>query len=374
MNVLITTSLASTSPSGVVTYYTALARDLADKGIGVTVIEAGDTPRLWRTVLNVLKRLMRPIGGAFYVLYDEFAYFTGLYLAARKLRREPFTLIHAQDVRSGVAAYLALRRRLPVVLTCHFNDDPVTELTAAFTLSNWFRNRLSAWYRFLFSMVTNYVFVSNYAYRKSMHLLPLVMRKRILYNTVNIEDTAPPAPSDVLRISNVGYIDERKNQRLLIDIAQELHRRSVRNFSIWLIGDGPKRAEYEQLVNQLHLSDRVKFYGRQESPWKLVAQTDLYIHTALNDNCPYSIVEAFAVKTPVLALPVGGVPELVSEAYGQLHGTDVSSLTSEVLSYFDESKRATLAHEQSIVSTTRLNHHRSLSELISFYKQAAQCL
>lgn len=372
MNVLITTSLASTSPSGVVTYYTALARDLAGKGIGVTVIEAGDTPRLWRNVLNVLKRLMRPIGGAFHVLYDEFAYFTGLYLAARKLRREPFTLIHAQDVRSGVAACLALRRRLPIVLTCHFNDDPVTELTAAFSLSSWSQKRLSAWYRHLFSSVTNYVFVSNYAYRKSKHLLPLVIRKRILYNTVNIEDTIQTVPSDTLRISNVGYIDERKNQRLLIDIAQELRRRQVSNFSIWLIGDGPKRTEYERLVESLKLGEQVKFYGRQEAPWKLVAQTDLYIHTALNDNCPYSIVEAFAVKTPVLALPVGGVPELVSEAYGQLHGTDVCSLTDEVLSYFDESKRAMLVHEQSAISVTRLNHHRALSELISFYKQAAQ--
>ncbi len=150
MNVLIVTFLAPTSPSGVVTYYKSLANDLVSEGVGVQVVTAGNTPYLWRKFLGVLKRIMRSIGGAFHVLYDEFAYFTGLYLAVRKRRHESFDLIHAQDVRSGVAAYLALDRRTPVVLTCHFNDDPVTELATTFSLKGWFVGRLAAWYKHLF--------------------------------------------------------------------------------------------------------------------------------------------------------------------------------------------------------------------------------
>lgn len=374
MNVLIVTFLASTSPSGVVTYYKSLADDLASEGVGVSVITSGDTPYLWRKFLGVLKRILRSMGGAYHVFYDEFAYFTGIYLSARRRRRESFDLIHAQDVRSGVAAYLALNGRVPVVLTCHFNDDPVTELANQFGLKGWFLGRLSAWYKWLFSYVKNYVFVSNYAYEKSKHLLPGGISKRILYNTVSINPaTERPVrrESDRFIISNVGYIDERKNQKLLIEIGHELRQRGITDFTIWLIGDGPKRAEYEQLVTDLNLTEQVKFCGRQPAPWRLVAQTDLYVHTALNDNCPYSIIEAFAVKTPVLALPVGGVPELLPQCFGPLTGTDVADLTDEVVSYFNPKKREQLAKAQAVYADAKLNHRKAVAELISYYHQSA---
>lgn len=374
MNVLIVTFLASTSPSGVVTYYKSLADDLTSEGVDVTVVTATETPFWWSKFLGVLKRIMRPMGGAAWVLYDEFAYYTGIYLAVRKLRKQSFDLIHAQDARSGVAAYRALGRRVPIVLTCHFNDDPVTELAAAFSLNGWFVKRLTAWYKGLFSYVKNYVFVSNYAYEKSKHLLPANISKRILYNTVKINsqaDRLERETSDRFLISNVGYIDERKNQKLLIEIGHELRQRGISDFAIWLIGDGPKRFEYEQLVNSLNLTEQVKFYGRQSAPWRLVAQTDLYIHTALNDNCPYSIVEAFAVGTPVLALPVGGVPELLPKSYGPLVGTDAAHLADEVVSYFNPKKREQLVKAQSVFADMKLNHRKAVAELISYYHQSA---
>ncbi|MFD2569131.1 glycosyltransferase family 4 protein [Spirosoma soli] len=372
MNVLIVTFLAATSPSGVVTYYKSLADDLAREGVGVHVVSATNTPYVWRKMLAVLKRILRSLGGAYHVFYDEFAYFTGLYLAVRNRRHESFDLIHAQDPRSGVAAYLALGKRVPIVLTCHFNDDPVTELATTYSLKGWFLKKLTAWYKYLFSYVRHYVFVSNYAYEKSRHLLPATISKQILYNTVNIKaNRVTRRPSDPLLISNVGYIDERKNQKLLIQIGHELRKRGITNFAIWLIGDGPKRSEYEQLVESLGLGEQVKFYGRQAAPWQLVAQTDLYIHTALNDNCPYSIIEAFAVKTPVLALPVGGVPELLPQSHGPLQGTDVVGLASEVATYFDPAARTQLANAQSVFADLKLNHQKALADLISFYHQSA---
>jgi glycosyltransferase involved in cell wall biosynthesis len=375
MHVLIATFLAPTSPSGVVTYCRTLAADLAGEGVTVRTVDASTTPRWWCRVLGVLGRVLRPFGGAVRGAYDEFAFYSSTYFATRRLRHLAFGVIHAQDVRSGVAAYRALGGRVPVVLTCHFNDDPVTELVSAYGLGSRATRYLTRWYGYLFSFVRNYVFVSNYAYEKSQHLLPVGIEKRILHNTVRLDvalSRAARAASDPLVISNVGYIDERKNQQLLLQIGHELRRRNLSNFAIWLIGDGPKRAEYEALARRLGLGEQVKFYGRQAAPWRLVAQTDLYIHTALNDNCPYSIVEAFAVRTPVLALPVGGVPELLPVDSGPLRGTDVPTLTDQVAAYFDPARRERLAQTQAAFAETHFNHRTALRELITFYYQAAQ--
>ena len=374
MNILIVTFLAAYSPSGVVTYYRTLSQDLVRRDCRVTVVETTDTPPFWNKLLNILGHVFRRLGTVSRVIWDEASYFVRLYLGARARRGEGFDVIHAQDVRSGVAAWLALGKTVPVVLTCHFNDDPVTELIAANTLPDWLQHQLTRWYAYLFAQVKNYVFVSDYAYQKSKHLLPTDVNKVILHNTVSTEIATATITHEVgeegLTISNVGYIDERKNQKLLIDVADELRRRGVAPFNIWLIGDGPKRTEYEQLVADLKLTDHVTFYGRQAAPWRLVAQTDLYVHTALNDNCPYSIIEAMAVQTPVLALPVGGIPEMVPGREGLLQHTDVQGVTDEIMHYFDPTERKRLAIRQADFAAVHFDHETALTRLIAFYKQA----
>ena len=379
MNILIPTFLTGTSPSGVVTYYQTLARDLRSRGTSVQVVETTDTPFLWNKTLNIMGHFFRRMGQTSRILWDESSYFVRLYLGVRQHRHQTFDIIHAQDVRSGVAAYFALGKRVPVVLTAHFNDDPVTELVIAAAIIDqplpvWLKRALTRWYRWLFSHVDNYIFVSNYAYTQSKHLLRHTVRRAILPNTVTID----PAEKQTTRtiddtgkfiISNVGYVDERKNQELLIHIGAEIIKQGVTNFRIWLIGDGPKRAEYEQLVADLNLAEYVRFHGRQAAPWRLVAQSDLYVHTALNDNCPYALLEAFAVNVPVLALPVGGIPELMPHGAGLLNDRDSVTLAKLILTYRDTGKRQELTDIQTRHASTYLSHEAGLRNLLAFYQQ-----
>lgn len=374
MNVLIVTVLASHSPSGVVTYYKKLAHDLISQGVSVSIIDPSDAPVFWRKILGILKRVMPIFGNTGRAVYYQFALFTGIYLAARRKRGAKIDLIHAQDPESGAAAFLALGKKVPVILSCHFNDDPASETIGRFSLNPWIATKFTRWYTYLFSSIKNYIFTSNYVYAKSKHLLPADISKIVIYNTVDLDVTENPdrAATEPLLISNVGYVDERKNQKLLIQIGDELRNRGLTNFVIWVIGDGPSRAEYEQLVDQLGLREQVKFFGQQADPWRLVAQTDLYIHTSLNDNCPYSIVEAFAVKTPVLALPVGGIPEMLPDHFGPLHGTDPKLLADQIAPYFNAAERRKLQQAQSVYADLNFDSRKSLTKLISFYQQTGQ--
>ncbi|WP_128547757.1 glycosyltransferase family 4 protein [Larkinella soli] len=372
MRVLMVSFLIETDPSGVVTYYRNTARDLKNKGVGVEVISSGSMPRFWRYFLGILRRIMLRIGRVPTFLYYEFAHFTSIYLAVRRARRETFDLIHAQDVVTGVAAFLALKKSIPVVLTCHFNDNPVTERKESFGLNGHLLKQTENWYRYLFSFVKHYVFVSNYVFEKSCHLFPSDCKKIIIHNTINLKRIHPkiaPLSPDHLIISNVGYVEERKNQKLLIQIGKELSRRGIQNFTIWIIGDGPKREEYEALTAASHLTDRVKFLGRQVDPWQLVARSHLYVHTALNDNCPYALLEAMAVKTPVLALPVGGIPEILPRDYGWLLSETVPALTDQIQKYFDEKERRKLVTAQTDFIRGHLDHQVAVRKLIDFYHE-----
>ena len=275
MTILIPTFLTGTSPSGVVTYYKTLARDLRSRGDVVQIVETTDTPFVWNKGLNILGHGFKRLGKTSRILWNESSYFLRLYLGTRQHRAQPFDLIHAQDVRSGVAAWYALGKRVPVVLTAHFNDDPVTELITDESPAPWLTRLIRRWYGWLFSKVDNYIFVSNYAYEQSKHLLPDGVRRAILPNTVTIDlGTLPKRKkaadgNNPFIISNVGYVDERKNQELLIRVAAEFVSRGATDFQIWLIGDGPKRVAYEQLARDLGVAGYVQFWAgrRHRGSW-----------------------------------------------------------------------------------------------------------
>jgi glycosyltransferase involved in cell wall biosynthesis len=80
-----------------------------------------------------------------------------------------------------------------------------------------------------------------------------------------------------------------------------------------LVGDGEDRKSLEEKSRSWGLSDRVHFYGWCENlPW-MYGGLDLVINCSRNEGTPVSLLEALAAGVPVVAAPVGGVPELLRQ-------------------------------------------------------------
>jgi len=78
-----------------------------------------------------------------------------------------------------------------------------------------------------------------------------------------------------------------------------------------LVGDGEERKVLEAKTFTLGVADRVHFYGWCENlPW-LYGGLDLVVNCSKNEGTPVSLLEAIAAGVPVLASPVGGIPELL---------------------------------------------------------------
>jgi colanic acid/amylovoran biosynthesis glycosyltransferase len=83
-----------------------------------------------------------------------------------------------------------------------------------------------------------------------------------------------------------------------------------------IYGDGPERANLERLVETVGLSTRIAFHGYVEE--KRLAQIlplhDVFIqHSRYKEGSPVAIAEAMACGLPVVATPVGGIPDQVIE-------------------------------------------------------------
>lgn len=120
----------------------------------------------------------------------------------------------------------------------------------------------------------------------------------------------PAAP----RLVCVGRLSEQKGQLLLLEAARILAAQSVA-FEIVLAGDGELREEIEALIAQHGLEAQVRITG-----WISSAQVREEILAAramvlpsFAEGLPVVIMEAMALRRPVLTTYVAGIPELVRQ-------------------------------------------------------------
>lgn len=363
------------SKTGVTAHYNRLIATLTERGQSATLLTPDDAPWLVRKSLVALGKLSRLIGGYVWIVFLEFSRFVSIWIAVRLLPgRGNFDIVHAQDVNTGAAVGVVLGQRVRLIATCHFNEDPLTEYARMHTLSPWFSQRLKAWFLYLFSKHDAFITVSEYIKQTSAFLRPPGAPCEVIHNGVDFPQPAPKPDSNELAIINVGTIEERKNQRLLIEAAGELRARGFTAFRIWFMGDGPKRMEWQQLIDNRGLGSLVSFEGFRPDVADYLKRASLYVHTATHESWGYSITEAIASGTPVLALETGGIPEQFGpERPGLLPVTSTATaLAGAILAYRGKAERNRLADAQFRFASERFSLKTMTDRHIRFYKQVLE--
>jgi len=87
------------------------------------------------------------------------------------------------------------------------------------------------------------------------------------------------------------------------------------SFPLLIIGDGPSKEALEAKAAHLGLGN-VRFLGYRTGATlhDLIARAMfIVVPSEWYENCPYAVLEAFALGTPVVATAIGGIPELVED-------------------------------------------------------------
>ena len=122
----------------------------------------------------------------------------------------------------------------------------------------------------------------------------------------------PGAPQAARRLVCVGRLATEKGQLLLIEAAARLASKGL-DFELVLAGDGPARRLLEELINRRGLQNRVTLTGWISSDRvraEILAARALVL-PSFSEGLPVVIMEAMALRRPVLATYVAGIPELV---------------------------------------------------------------
>ena len=120
------------------------------------------------------------------------------------------------------------------------------------------------------------------------------------------------APPVTARLVCVGRLCEQKGQMLLVEAAGLLAQRGI-VFELVLVGDGQQRAEIEGLIRSAGLAAQVRITGWLSSEQvrdEILAARALVL-PSFAEGLPVVIMEATALRRPVISTYVAGIPELV---------------------------------------------------------------
>ena len=127
-----------------------------------------------------------------------------------------------------------------------------------------------------------------------------------------VPDPGPPAPrapyDGPLRLVAVGRLDPVKGHDVLLEALRE-----VPGVVLTVLGEGGQRAALEQAVAELGLADRVQLPGWSEDVAGELAGSDALVLPSRSEGWPLTVVEAMLAGLPVVATPVGSVPEAVQD-------------------------------------------------------------
>jgi glycogen(starch) synthase len=387
MNILLTSLQVPGAASGVRVHYERLAALLRAQGHQVTVVTQ-DSLRPWiRRTLGAARRALSLLPGRLGTqVGTELTQLAEIYFAID--RHQAYDVVNAQDVNSGWAAHLALRGRVAVVVTGHYNDHPAEEVIKQLGLqpTGWAARFEVRWYNFLLRRTQFFLGISEYALRLTLPFLPASARTAVAHNGVDMaafaasDAGAAPAGPDLRTlfpgrpiILNIGQLEARKNQRYLVAVAAELRHLYPGCVTV-LVGKGEDETLLRTLIAEQNLADDVVLLGYHPQVAALLHAADIYVHTATRENCPYVVIEAQAAGCPTLALAAGGSPELLAatpEASIPQSTTPAALATQLAQLLGDPAALRSLQQRQYAYAHMRFDIGTMVASTLAFYRQAA---
>lgn len=371
--------------NGVACHIKDLRLSLSEKGHHVTLVtpyQGGKASPWWRRARVLVQKL-----------YDKthfsLWYYLRLVLLRGQLRSQikslakDYDVVQSNDLISAQAALQATDGQLPNVLVCHFWAWPWEEFSRAGYLKQeglFYRRLKKSFMASLKDPRLQLVSVSQWSQKLVKSLWPHQADEnqsktpRVIHLGVRPPKGLRPSLNGLSNkeyIINVGKLEIRKNQRMILEVARIFQEQNLPYVFVMV---GPEESEEKDYfldkINYFGLETRIFLLGPKdrESVFALMKGAKLYLHTSLQESFGMVLLEAISVDTPVMALEYEALHEIfpgVSEAI-----IDKAARPEEVakkLKYFLE-KPAAINHLRDMEKSSYLQEF-TLEAMASHYEK-----
>lgn len=176
-------------------------------------------------------------------------------------------------------------------------------------------------------------------------------RMEVISNPVTLNLFRPLADKEALRnrfgisggaVMLFGRIAAEKNLGVAARVFAAVAKQSAAQLIV--IGDGPSRPDFEQMLRELGVYEQVRFLGRLSGDALVEHMNccDVMLTTSLTEAQPMTVLQAAACGIPVVGANAGGVPDcIVNEKTGYIvDPSDIDDFASRVIELLNNTERA----------------------------------
>lgn len=138
------------------------------------------------------------------------------------------------------------------------------------------------------------------------------------YLDANILKPDPTAKKEY-DIVFTGRLVPNKGVHYLIEAMKNMPRRKL-----LIIGDGPEKENLQKLAEKLGVSGRISFFGwlpTQEKVFQIIQTAKVFVMNSLSEGGPRVALEAMSLGMPIVATPVGVMPDVIENKVNGLFTT-----------------------------------------------------
>ena len=126
--------------------------------------------------------------------------------------------------------------------------------------------------------------------------------------TLRFDSFSPRSTDSQVQILSVGRLAKQKNYSAALHALSQLKEENIR---YTILGEGNQRAELEELVASLGLSDKIALEGHRSDITPFLTGADIFLIPSLWEGFGLVAVEGMNAGLPVVASDVSGLREVV---------------------------------------------------------------
>ncbi len=154
---------------------------------------------------------------------------------------------------------------------------------------------------------------------------------------IDLETFQPQVVDKKYDVIFIGRLEKNKGVDLLLEAASKLKVKSEK-LKVLIVGDGSLSASLKLKVKGLKLGNNVIFHGwarNASEVARLLNESKILVMPSYNEGGPRVVLEAIACGVPVLATPVGIVPDIIKDGESggiiDWNATDIAKKISDLL-------------------------------------------
>jgi len=168
-----------------------------------------------------------------------------------------------------------------------------------------------------------------------------------------------------LIVGILAKLREEKNHKLFLETAVEISK-EMNNVKFFIVGGGPFHKYVFELVNKLNIQDKIIFAGDQKDIVSMLAIFDVSVLTSISDSFPGAVLESMAMSKPVVATPVGGVPEMIVHGETGFLGETKEELAKAIIVLLKNPK---LRKQMGMAGRERFEKYFTVDKMVKEYEK-----